>query len=35
MNAINRIEYENYINNLLNTNSRSTVKHIYDVLVLC
>ncbi|HER6599347.1 TPA: tyrosine-type recombinase/integrase [Streptococcus pyogenes] len=31
MNAINRIEYENYINNLLNTNSRSTVKHIYDV----
>ncbi|WP_159545083.1 tyrosine-type recombinase/integrase [Streptococcus halichoeri] len=31
MNAVNRIEYENYINNLLNTYSRSTAKHIHDV----
>ncbi|KPJ22864.1 tyrosine-type recombinase/integrase [Streptococcus phocae] len=31
MDAINRIDYENYINDLLNTHAKSTVKHLHDI----
>lgn len=31
MNGISRLEYENYINELLNTHARSTVKHLHAV----
>ncbi|MGP6355197.1 tyrosine-type recombinase/integrase [Streptococcus dysgalactiae] len=30
INSINRIEYENFINDLLATHSKSTVKHLHD-----
>ncbi|SUN53730.1 phage integrase [Streptococcus dysgalactiae] len=31
MNAISRIDYENYINELLDTHARSTVKHLHNI----